>query len=223
MMDVPVDSSSPIRPWFDRLAHDLRSPLTSLQTAAYLLRSDPGGGNARELADIVVRQSQRLAKMIEELDDWSRAEQKRLVDRGERVDLQAALDMAIGSIPGCTLDPVYASDAHGLYVQGDGVRLTQLFRTLAEQTLARDAEGGRIVVSRSEGRVEVAFEDHGPALADDERAALLRAPQIPPPDNGLGLRLLIAKAIVDGHDGKLTVDGTDANVNHRFRCTLPLA
>ena len=30
------------KPWFDRLAHDLRGPLTSLQTAAYLLRTDPG-------------------------------------------------------------------------------------------------------------------------------------------------------------------------------------
>ena len=45
------------KPWFDRLAHDLRSPLTSLQTAAYLLRSDPGGSNTGELADIVVRQA----------------------------------------------------------------------------------------------------------------------------------------------------------------------
>ena len=53
-----------VKPWFDRLAHDLRSPLTSLQTAAYLLRADPGGSNARELADIVVRQSQRLAKSV---------------------------------------------------------------------------------------------------------------------------------------------------------------
>ena len=72
------------KPWFDRLAHDLRSPLTSLQTAAYLLRTDPGGANSRELADIVVRQSQRMARMIEELDDWGRAQQGRLVDRGER-------------------------------------------------------------------------------------------------------------------------------------------
>jgi nitrogen-specific signal transduction histidine kinase len=98
-----------------------------------------------------------------------------------------------------------------------------LFRSLAEQSLARDAGSTRIVVSQRNGCAEIAFEDQGPVLSDEARAALLVAPQIPPPDNGLGLRLLIAKAIVEGHDGVLSVDGTDAKVNHRFRCMLPLA
>ena len=220
-----MDTQSPavVKPWFDRLAHDLRSPLTSLQTAAYLLRADPGGSNARELADIVVRQSQRLAKMIEELDDWARAEQHRLVERGERVDLDSVLDMAIGSTPGCTLDPVYADDARGLSVQGDSMRLAQLFRTLIEQSVTRDATSAAIHVARRDGRAEIAFEDRGPPLADEARAGLLQTTQVPAPDNGLGMRLLIAKAIAEGHAGALAVDGPDGNVNQRFRCTLPLA
>jgi signal transduction histidine kinase len=218
-----METSTRSRPWFDRLAHDLRSPLTSLQTAAYLLRSDPAGSNSHELADIVVRQSQRLAKMIEELDDWSRAEQGRLVDRGERVDLEAALDMSIASIQGSVLDPDYAPDARGLMVQGDAARLSQLFRTLAEQSIARNAETARVAVSRRGDHAEVVFEDRGPPCSDEAREGLLHSPQIPPPDNGLGLRLLIAKAIAEGHAGTLHIDGADANVNLRFRCTLPLA
>ena len=92
------DAAGHDKPWFDRLAHDLRGPLTSLQTAAYLLRTDPAGPNAKDLADLVVRQSQRMGRMIEELDDWSRAEQRRLVDRREQVDLESALDMGLAAV-----------------------------------------------------------------------------------------------------------------------------
>ena len=218
MNDAPRND----KPWFDRLAHDLRSPLTSLQTAAYLLRSDPGGSNTGELADIVVRQAQRMGRMIEELDDWSRAEQRRLVDRGDRVDLDSTVDMAIASVPGCTIDPAYAEGAHGLVVQGDPTRLAQLFRTLVEQIVSRDATGARVSVSRQDGHVEIVFSDRGPALDDAARERLLVAPQIPPPDNGLGLRLLIAKAIVDGHDGRLAIEGPGGDATQRIRCTLPL-
>jgi K+-sensing histidine kinase KdpD len=211
------------KPWLDRLAHDLRSPLTSLQTAAYLLRGDPTGANARELADIVVRQSQRMARMIEELDDWSRAEQGRLVDLGERVEIEGVLDMAIASLPGCLVDPSFAADAHGLVVQGDSTRLVQLFRTLLDQIVSRDAATARVDVAQRSGCAELVFSDRGPGVSNEGRERMLHAPQIPPPDNGLGLRLMIARAIVEGHGGTLAIDGGGVDGGLSFRCALPLA
>jgi signal transduction histidine kinase len=217
------DADRSDKAWLNRLAHDLRNPLTSLQTAAYLLRTDPGGVNARELADIVVRQSQRMARMVDELDDWARAEQRRLVDRSERVELGGVIDMAVGSVHGSTIDPQYGNGTEHAVVLGDSGRLSQLFRTLVEQIVARDAQGARVDVSRSDDTALVVFSDHGPALDDDARARLLTAPQVPAPDDGLGLRLLIAKAIVEAHAGTLAVEGPNESTTQRFRCTLPLA
>jgi signal transduction histidine kinase len=219
MNDARADGND--KPWFDRLAHDLRGPLTSLQTAAYLLRTDPGGANARELADIVVRQSQRMGRMIEELDDWGRAQQRRLVDRGERVEVAPTLDMAIASQHGCTVDPTYAGDAQDLIVLGDAARLAQLFRTLLQHAIARDAEGVRVSVSRNRGDVEIAFCDNGPALDAAQRTQLLQAPQAHSADDGLGLRLLIARAIAEGHAG--TLDIAQEHESLCIRCTLPIA
>jgi C4-dicarboxylate-specific signal transduction histidine kinase len=88
--------------------------------------------------------------------------------------------------------------------------------------MARDAASARVVVSRLDGNAVVSVSDRGPALDDVARARLLHAPQIPPPDQGLGLRLLIAKAIVEGHGGSIDVDAT-ADATLRVRCTLPLA
>jgi signal transduction histidine kinase len=217
------DASRGDTPWFNRLAHDLRSPLTSLQTAAYLLRTDPSSPNSKELADIVVRQSQRMARMIDELDDWSRAEQGRLVDRSERIDLAGTLDMAVGSVHGCTIDPQYGDGTQDAMVLGDAGRLAQMFRTLVEQIVARDPQGARVSVTRRDGLADVVFADNGPAVDDATRTKLLASPQIPPPDDGLGLRLLIAKAIVELHEGTLAIEGAGDGATQRIRCTLPLA
>ena len=210
-------------PWFNRLAHDLRSPLSSLQTAAYLLRTDPGGETAKELSDIVVRQSQRMARMIDELDDWSRAQQGRLVDRGERLELGGILDMAVGSIHGISVDPNYGAGAADAMLLGDSARLAQMFRTLLEQTLARDAQGARVDVALHGDIVEVVFADNGPEVDADVRSKWLECPQIPPPDEGLGLRLLIAKAIIDAHAGTLTIEGPHTGAMQRIRVVLPVA
>jgi signal transduction histidine kinase len=209
-------------PWFNRLAHDLRSPLSSLQTAAYLLRTDPGGATAKELSDIVVRQSQRMARMIDELDDWSRAQQGRLVDRGERLELGGILDMAVGSIHGISVDPHYGDGAADAVIVGDSSRLAQMFRTLLEQTLARDAQSARVDVALKGDSVEVVFADNGPEVDEAVRSKWLECPQIPPPDEGLGLRLLIAKAIIEAHAGTLTIEGPHAGAMQRIRCVLPV-
>ena len=210
-------------PWFNRLAHDLRSPLSSLQTAAYLLRTDPGGETAKELSDIVVRQSQRMARMIDELDDWSRAQQGRLVDRGERLELGGILDMAVGSMHGISVDPHYGAGAADAVILGDSSRLAQMFRTLLEQTLTRDPQGARVDVALNGDTVEIVFADNGPAVDEAVRSKLLECPQIPPLDEGLGLRLLIARAIIDAHGGALSIEGPHAGAMQRIRCVLPVA
>ena len=221
--DPTAGSTHGSSPWFGRLAHDLRSPLSSLQTAAYLLRTDPGGANARELSDIVVRQSQRMARMIDELDDALRAQQGRLVERTDRVELGGILDMAVGSVHGSTVDPHYGDGAAEAMVLADSGRLSQMFRTLLEQTLARDPQGARVDVVRGDASIEIAFTDGGPDTDDATRAAMLQRPQVPPLDEGLGLRMLVARAIVEAHGGTLSVDAPGGGATQRIRCVLPLA
>ena len=210
------------RPWFDRLAHDLRGPLTSLQTAAYLLKSDPRGNNAQELADIIVRQGQRLGRMIEELDDWASVEQRRLLDQRGPVELATTLDLALTGVPGCAIEPEIADDARSLVVVGDDVRLTQLLRALVAQAMARDP-GARLRVAREGDTAVVTLTDRGPAVADETLGRLLTTSQHPAPDDGLGLRLLIAAAIAEAHGGSLEARRPPSGEGLELRCTLPLA
>src|SRR5207342_1964412 len=83
--------------WFQRVAHDLRDPLSPLQTAVYLLRSgDISEEERTRMLELIERQGVRLSGMIDELADCLRAARGNLLGRRTEVDLGvlAALGIA---------------------------------------------------------------------------------------------------------------------------------
>lgn len=210
-------------PWLDRVAHDLRGPLMPLQTASYLLRSgqlEPE--RQQELCVLIERQTRRLARMIDELGDWSRANQHTLLGALEPCEPVLLLDNAIGGAMFANLfRPDIVDDTGEILVHGDPARLTQLLRTLVEYVAAgTDAPQVRMRIVGE--RLQIDVLDPGAAPDPAQLATLLEEPMPEPFDEGLGLRLLIARAIAEAHAGTLVAQ-TDAGGGLHLRCELPLA
>ena len=209
-------------PWLGRLAHDLRGPLMPLQTASYLLRSgqlEPE--RQQELFVLVERQTQRLARMIDELDDWSRASQHTLLGAREPCEPALLLDNAIGGARlGSNVAPTIVDDTGECHVDGDPSRLTQLLRTLLEY--ASRSRPVQVSMEILDARVRIDVIDAGATTDSAQLAALLEQPMPEPHDEGLGLRLLVAHAIAEAHDGTLHADAAPGG-GLRLRCELPLA
>ncbi len=219
MKTTILEASMADVPWLDRLAHDLRGPLAPLQTASYLLqRDDLDPARRQELLAMVERQTRRLGGMLDELNDWIRAGQQRLLGPREHCEPALLLDHAlVGSgLAGTAVD----EDGNIAVVDGDPHRLTQLLRALLEYAGNR---GTPPVLSLRSGNGSVRIEVRVPGPAPDpvQLAALLRQPQAEPFDEGLGLRLLIARAIALAHGGELEAVVEDNRL--RLRCELPLA
>jgi K+-sensing histidine kinase KdpD len=206
-------------PWLDRLAHDLRGPLAPLQTASYLLqRDDLEPARRRELVVMVERQARRLGGMIDELNDWTRAAQQRLLGPREHCEPSLLLDHAlVGSgLAGTAIE----EDGSLAVVDGDPQRLTQLLRTLLEYASARGTVPA-VALRSGNGRIRNEVRVPGSAPDPEQLASLLQQPQAEPFDEGLGLRLLVARAIAQAHDGELEAVVEDNRL--RLRCDLPLA
>lgn len=206
-------------PWLDRLAHDLRGPLSPLQTASYLLqRDDLDPARRQELLRMVERQSRRLARMLDELEDWARAGQDRLLGAREPSEPALLLDYALvgAGLAGTPVD----DDGAVAVVDGDPRRLTQLLRTLIDYALSR---GGAPALRLRSGGGRVAIEASLPGPAPDagEIAGLFEDRQSAPFDEGLGLRLLLAQRIARAHGGELSTANVDGRL--QLRCELPLA
>lgn len=205
----------------ERLAHDLRGPLSPMQTATWLLRQG-GLDTVRrdELLDILDRQADRLSEMVQEISDWVRARDGRLVARRERVPLPLLLDLATpaGELAG----PVWqaAGGVAALAVDGDAQRLVQMLEALMGYLRARGGISA-LHAAVAEGGVELHLSG-GRDWEDGEASRLFAGPDPEPHDQGLGMRLLIAREIARAHGGDVgTGEGSGAGAELRVR--LPAA
>ena len=206
--------------WLDRVAHDLRGPLTPLQTAAWLLKSERQHLDAQrqqELLDIIERQSRRLGRMIDEIDDWARVQRQRLLGEAMPAELASMLDLAISAIPGCAIEPQLDPGSVGVCVECDQFRMVQALQVLIQHAHARDPNAS-LRVSRDADHVEVQLLDHGGAVDANAASQLLEQPDHAPADEGLGLRMLLARAIMEAHGGMVVAEPTADGL--LLRCRL---
>jgi K+-sensing histidine kinase KdpD len=206
-------------PWLDRLAHDLRGPLAPLQTASYLLqREDLDPARRQELLQLVERQSRRLSRMLEELEDWARACQGRLLGTREPCEAASLLDSALvgAGLSGTPID----DDGTATVLHADQRRAMQALRTMLEFAAA---SGGvsQLRLRHDDDEVVVEIQVAGSAPSDDALGRLFAEPQADPFDEGLGLRLLLARRIAQAHGGDL--EAVAGSVGLLLRCRLPLA
>lgn len=194
---------------FQRVAHDLRDPLSPLQTAVYLLRSGEIGEEERQrLLELIERQGQRLAGMIDELGDCLRAERGRLLSRRTEVDLAVLASLGVARADAAPLQ--LEGDAAGLLVLGDDGRLLQLLRILRELRLSPEEVLPAPLVVERDGRHARLHRRLACAPEYlDEPGRLLDAPLPSALSQGLGLQLPLAAAIAREHDGQLRAEAED--------------
>ncbi|MBJ6982773.1 HAMP domain-containing histidine kinase [Luteimonas sp. MC1572] len=198
-------SAPSAKAWMDRLAHDLRGPLSPMQTAVYLLR-DPGLGNEQreELFAVLERQIQRLGGMIDEFSDLGRAEQGRLKVRSEPIDLELLVMDTVARLREVPPRVEFAGDARTLRIDGDVQRVAQLFHALLGLQLSRSSPVAvQARIECHDNRLRMVCTVHCRDASDALIASLLTAPHPDPPDDALGLGLVIAAAIADAHGGGL--------------------
>ncbi|MFC3816268.1 sensor histidine kinase [Lysobacter sp. GCM10012299] len=214
--------------WMGKWAHDLREPLSPIQSALYLLRHGGGEGAERDdLFDLIDRQIRRLVSMIDEVNDWVRADQGRLLHIRGPVDLMLIIEGTLSVAGSGGIQVEYAPGAEQARVQGDAPRLASLFSTVFWLMSSPDVDGGsgnaRATVSvdrdagvvRLEGALGPASTVHGPV------ETLFAQPHPASLGDGMGLRALIALAIARGHGGDLVILDQGPS-DPRIQLTLPL-
>ena len=216
------------------LAHELRNPLAPMRNAVHFLKlKRPVTNEVQWASDVIERQVQAMARLIDDLMDVSRINQGRIELRPVPVALDAVLAEAVE-----TIQPQIDGAGHKLTVlqpparltvRADRARLAQAFMNLLSNAAKYTDPGGQIelhVVADS-GTAVVTVRDNGIGIAphrlegvfemfSQEESALSRA------RGGLGIGLSLTRKLVEMHGGDITASSEGRGKGSHFTVRLPL-
>lgn len=215
------------------IAHDLRSPITTINLSVGLLDRVPSGGPIaeRERAMIAnIRASARsLNRMVDDLVDASRIEAKRLTLKKEKVDLRRLVYDVIERAAGLTQGhnvKVNIPEATPA-IEADPGRVEQILANLLSNAAKYSYPDSDIVVEAAAMPLEmvISVTNYGPGIAPEEISRLFtrfyRTREAVGARAGLGLGLYIAKGLVEVHGGRVWAE-SEIGKHTTFYFTLPL-
>jgi two-component system sensor histidine kinase KdpD len=214
----------------DAIAHEFKTPLTSIKAAASMLasHSDLPPGRVRELAGLMDEESDRLERLVTEALQMARIERGKLKMNCEPVDVAELMDRAIEHSRA-------ALDGHAVHLENnqkpdsvfaDSELIEMALRQLLENAAKYSPTGSPIEVRTSSDEAGALIEvtDRGPGIAESEQARIFekyyRSPSTASRAAGTGMGLTIAREIVKGHSGKIWVESRPGE-GARFSMWLP--
>jgi signal transduction histidine kinase/ActR/RegA family two-component response regulator len=216
------------------LAHELRNPLAPIRNSLALLRLAREQPSALTAFEIIDRQVNHMVRLVDDLMDVSRITRGKIALQREPLDLGTVIAAAVE-----TSRPLIDEAGHRLeitvpaeelIVDGDPMRLAQVFANLLNNASRYTDPGGRIsVTARREGdSAVVRVRDTGVGIPPDAIARIFDMfAQADAHDSrsrtGLGIGLTLARSLVEMHGGSIGAASEGKGRGSAFVVRLPLA
>ena len=225
------------------VSHELRTPLTSIK--GYVEALLDGGKDDPSVADrflnIILKQSDRLNLIIEDLLELSKIESGQISLKEEPIDVRALVDRTLS-----TIKPIADRKIHRLVtaldpslplIAGDDDRLVQVLTNLLDNAIKYTPEGGTITLGATSApsaytsdptpnAIDLFVADTGIGIPEKDRPRIFerfyRVDKARSRDlGGTGLGLAIVKHLVEGHGGQVWVEANHPQ-GSRFVVRLPI-
>jgi PAS domain S-box-containing protein len=219
---------------FSIIAHDLKSPFTSLLGLSEMMTKmgdQLSPDQFMDYAETINESGQRLFGLLENLLEWARSQMDQITFEPTPQNVEVLVQQNIELLHEVAQEKgvELASEVPPLTVQVDQHMAEAVLRNLLSNAIKFTAESGSVTVSaRGNGAwVEVAVSDDGVGMAADQVENLFRLDRLQSTrgtggEAGTGLGLLLCKDFVERYGGTIAVDSAPGQ-GSTFRVRLPAA
>jgi two-component system CheB/CheR fusion protein len=216
------------------LSHELRNPLGAVLNAAQLMLHDEAKPEANKVASqVIVRQGQQMARLLDDLLDVSRVTQGKIDIRKQAVDLNELVRNAVEAVR-----PEFTQRRHKLdvrvadgplYVEGDSARLLQIQENLLVNAAKYTPAEGQVAISLTRDGDDAvnSVEDNGQGIPVDMLSAIFELfvqekKSLARTEGGMGIGLSLVKLLVELHGGSVCVKSDGLGQGSTFTVRVPL-
>jgi two-component system CheB/CheR fusion protein len=217
------------------LSHELRNPLAAVRSSLAVLRHATASPQSREQAvEVVERQSEQMAKLLDDLLDVARITQDKIRFEMRPLDFCAVIRDATDAmrVTFAARDQHLAVSLpdHPVVVHGDETRLLQIAENLLTNAAKYTAAEGQIDVTLVENNnsCHLSVTDTGIGIAPEMLEHIFNlfvqtGADLPRQEGGMGLGLTLVRSLVHAHDGTIEAFSEGHGKGSRFTVSLPVS
>lgn len=213
----------------DGLAHEFKTPLTSIRAATTaMLASTMSNPARRELTSIVDQEVDRLGRLVTEATRIARIEAGHIQINRQWTSIRSVIDNVLKETEverdGRCVDVLGDADLPSAFIDGELIQLA--LRQLVDNALKYSVYGSTIGISSrmSNGNFHISVHNLGEPLSDLERTRIFekfyRGQNVRHLVAGTGMGLPVAREILIAHGGDIALAGSDEN-GTEFVITIP--
>lgn len=205
------------------VAHEIRNPLSSIKgIASYFRAKFDEESDDKEAAGVMIREVDRLNRVITELLDFARPPQinRRMVNLNDLINHSLRLLYQEALSKKVSID--FHNSESPIMIQVDPDRLSQCLLNLCLNALQAMTNGGRLAIAAfcaEDSRIRIDVKDTGHGIRP-EHMGMIFNPYFTTKTKGTGLGLAIVYKIVEAHGGFISVRSNPGKETV-FSITLP--
>lgn len=204
--------------FFTDISHELRTPLTLISgPVEYILGNTKLPDDAREQLQVVERNTNRMLRLINQILDFRKIQNRKMKMQVQRMDVVAFTRKIMANFESVAeehqIDFLFETEKEELYLWVDADKFEKIVFNLLSNAFKYTPNGKMItvLVREDEKSVSVSVEDQGIGIADNKKKSLfVRFENLVDRNlfnqSSTGIGLSLVKELVEMHKATITVD-----------------